>query len=462
MRRLRTLALTAVAQLWRLAAQIQEHGRAVWPQVTRFYRPQGLRITGLGLINEEEVFFATESGISGFHDGFLTPLVHTDHATPQAFHLCHHRNSIFYEALGYDSGELTIFEYSLVARRRERIQGFQDAAPATALACIDRMLLRASPSSLLAVHLQSNRPPSVLREFHLGAAPVTSLSVGFAADVYTRAQIFALVSQNRSLLRLRLTPQGDDLAVSAASQELLSGGSGSDGPIGSATAYDPRHILWSHGNILFTDGCSLREIRDANVRTLVGSPADCVRPANESLELAPWATRLSRPKALAGASDGTVSEVVLFLTGAQVSRVASQRDACTQHLSEQKCSQQLDCGWAEGSGHSLCFGCELLRLWAASQRPPVDPCSLEGASRASTRYGLASCGCLPPGPQPSSGGRSWSGADAVQVMLSIIVLWVGTCAALLVYRAHRRAVVINELYGVDTAEFHVFNDEDSS
>ena len=33
-----------------------------------------------------------------------------------AFHLCHHRSSIFYETLSKDGGVLTVHEYSLLAK----------------------------------------------------------------------------------------------------------------------------------------------------------------------------------------------------------------------------------------------------------------------------------------------------------------------------------------------------------
>ena len=33
-----------------------------------------------------------------------------------AFHMCHHRSSLFYEVLSKDGGVLTIYEYSLLAK----------------------------------------------------------------------------------------------------------------------------------------------------------------------------------------------------------------------------------------------------------------------------------------------------------------------------------------------------------
>ena len=89
------------------------------------------------------MYFATKSGVSMLHEGLLTPAVERhdaatwQHTLPSlsrkrlmqwkrsllasaqelvAFHMCHHRSSIFYEVLSKDGGVLTIYEYSLLVK----------------------------------------------------------------------------------------------------------------------------------------------------------------------------------------------------------------------------------------------------------------------------------------------------------------------------------------------------------
>mmetsp|Transcript_137488 Transcript_137488/g.293842 ORF Transcript_137488/g.293842 Transcript_137488/m.293842 type:complete len:485 (-) Transcript_137488:188-1642(-) len=438
-------------------------------QSSTFYRPHEVQIEHVGLVNEGAAYFATRRGVSLLRDGLLTPVLEVVDADLTAFHLCHHRGSIFYEVLAREGGTLSIFEYSLAARQKVMVREFQDAtAPATSLACVDQLLLRASPANLLALHLPSGAE-SVLRKFYDSASldAFASLAVSYAADVITRSEVYAVVPQNHSLLRLRLTDEGGLVAI-ASTEPLLLGGDGSDGDLAAATAHQPLQVLWARGKVLFVDGCSLREIHDGQVRTLLGVPTECMETGNETLEPVSWTSRLSRPMALAASADGTAGLEVLLLTGAEVIRVAQHANVCTARLTDDSCLADPGCAWAEGPGpdHHLCFDCEGLERWANSLRQGVEACSLELAPRAGTRYSLTGCGCAPPppAPEPAPGPDPQSDSEgavtAGQVILVAFVIVAALIIAVLLYRASRRAAVMRELYGVDTAEFHTFTDEE--
>jgi len=432
-----------------------------------FYRPREVQIEAVGIVNENLAYFQTRWGVSALHDGLLTPVIEVDKdsADITAFHVCHHRGSIFYEVLSRDGGAMTIFEFSLGTRQKEKVREFQDVAAATSLACVDQLLLRASRSNLLAVHLRPSAV-SVLRTYGAEehSSVITSLAVGYAADVVSRAQVFAAVPENRTLLRLHITNEGGLLV--ARSEPLLLGGDGSDGPLDAATAHDPQHVLWSRGKVLFVDGCALREVDGGSVRTLLGAPESCIPPANETVEPVPWASRLSRPAALAGSADATAVGAVLLLTGAEVVQVVQRANDCVEHLTDADCVEQHGCGWAESSTSEqhACFDCNSLEEWANRQRPAVQACSLEGAPRAGTRYSLTGCGCVAPSPAPPPAppapADSGGAANTVQAVLAVILIIAAAIAGILLYRAFRRAAVMRELYGVDTAEFHTFTDDE--
>jgi hypothetical protein len=65
---------------------------------TSFYRPHGIEIDSVGLVNSELAYFATRSGVKKFEDHFLhsVPDVDTHGEELSAFVLCHHRNSFFF------------------------------------------------------------------------------------------------------------------------------------------------------------------------------------------------------------------------------------------------------------------------------------------------------------------------------------------------------------------------------
>ncbi|CAE8655900.1 unnamed protein product, partial [Polarella glacialis] len=226
------------------------------------------------------------------------------------------------EILAKDGGVLTIYEYSLSARESVKIRVFQETVPATSLACVDQLLLRASPANLIAISLQQGGfgHTSVLQKFRdpEGADALGSLSVGFAADVPSQAQLFAVAPRNRSVLRLHLVEDETTGGLHLGGSELLvAGGDGGDGPLSEASALEPRQVLWNHGKVIFSDGCSVRQIDGGLVTTLLGAPAECVEPGNETLAPVPWATRISAPAALAAEAEGTAGAAVLVLTAAQ-------------------------------------------------------------------------------------------------------------------------------------------------
>lgn len=440
-------------------------------QSTAIYRPRQVEIRAAGLVNEAAVYFETPDGVSALHDGgFLTPLLEVDDANIKAFHLCHHRNSIFYEVLAREGGGLTIFEYSLAARSRARVREFQDAAPATSLACVDQLLLRASQANLMAISLQQDdTPPAIVQTFHApdGSDVLTSLAVGFAADVFSQAQIYAVAPGNRSLLQMGLAAGEAGGHLYTSSKALLEAGPGDDGPLAHASVRRPGLLAWAQGRLLFTDFCAVREVSaERYVRTLLGSPlVACSGAGNETLEPVPWASRLSDVVGLAGAADGTAAGAALAVTRAQVVRMAEVREDVCADLHHEDCtSHAAGCGFAEGASQSRCMSCSGLQQWAGSQLPPLQLCSLEAATRAGVRYSLVGCGCQPapePEPDPDDPGSDAQNTVpiALQVVVGFVLLAVLLAVALLLYRASRRAAAAREMYGVDTAEFHTFTDD---
>mmetsp|Transcript_76945 Transcript_76945/g.213822 ORF Transcript_76945/g.213822 Transcript_76945/m.213822 type:complete len:486 (-) Transcript_76945:273-1730(-) len=467
-------SVTVASVFFASAEPTRDYAAGLWS--TAFYRPvqEAAQLRGVGLVNDETAFFATRSGISGLHDGVPAPLLEVADGDIVSFHLCHHRNSIFYEVLLHEGAKLSIFEYSLIARSKVHVRDFQDIAPSSSLACVDRLLLRASPASMLSISLQGG-PLSVLREFHSdisGASDaITSLTVSYAADVYSRAEILGVVPHNRSVVRFRLAADVVGRPVVTGLEMLLPGGDGSDGPLKTATVHEPSQVLWTRDRVILADGCALREVRAGNVRTILGIPVACVEPAAELLEPVPWASRISRLQGLAGAADGTSLGTVLAFTGAQVVHVSEGTDRstaehCAANAHEAACVAQHACGWAEGDGSDqhLCLDCVGLQHWADGQA-----CAFESAPRAGTRYGLAACGCLPPQPGPEPGpitpapGAGGHHHEGIWAFLVFLTLLVGLVVAFMMYRAHRRAAAMRELYGadtIDTAEFHTFTDDD--
>eukprot|EP00929_Paragymnodinium_shiwhaense_P009388 TRINITY_DN113552_c0_g1_i1.p1 TRINITY_DN113552_c0_g1~~TRINITY_DN113552_c0_g1_i1.p1 ORF type:complete len:473 (-),score=83.45 TRINITY_DN113552_c0_g1_i1:56-1474(-) len=464
---LRAWSLCAVAAA---ASAGREYVPGMWGRSVYRAR-EGQQLHGVGMVNEESVYLATRSGISGIHEGMLTPLLEVSDGEITAFHLCHHRSSIFYEVLAGEGGGLSIFEYSLVARTKNHVKDFQDIARATSLACLDKMLLRASPSSLLSISLQQDGASTVLREFgHDGGSydAMVSLTVGYAPDVYTKAEVYTLVPRNRTVLRLRLSSDAVGRPTLQSSEVVLRGGDGADGAGGSLL--EPSQVLWMRDRIVIGDGCSIREYRGGLLKTLFGSPAECAEDATQSaVEPMPWASRISRLTALAGASDGTATSAIAALTATgEVVSVAgtsgSLQKTCGAFAKQDSCTSHTGCGWAEGdvSGERLCFDCYDLRRWAKGK----DECSLEGTTQAGTRYHLAGCGCLPPHDPEDDGGFEGIHHEGIWICLVILSLVAAAAGCLWLYRAHRRAVALRELYGadlMDNAEFHTFTDvEDAS
>jgi len=469
---LTTLLVLAQSEDGKLAegVPVREYATGAWS--SSFYRPHQLQITGIGLINQETAYFSTRWGVSELHQGHLKHLqLEVGDAEISAFHVCHHRNSFFYEVRARDGGTVTIFEHSLLFENKLQVWQSEDVAPATALACVDKLLLRASSANLLAIDVEGaesdkeSAAVSVLFEYdpHNGAADViTSIATGYAADVFTRAQVIALIPHNRTILRLHLEADHDTAKIIAESEPLLHGGDGSDGALGSASAHEPLLVLSVHDAVLFADGCALRQISEGHVRTLIGEPTECLAPQNETVEPVPWASRLSKLEALASAAEETQDGTVLALTGSEVFSLVQREDVCTRHADSEGCSSEPNCGWAEGAqpNERLCFSCDGLHEWASRQATVLDPCLLELAPRASTTYHLGGCGCIAPEPIPDPAEEDGEGLTILQVIVGVSVLIGAFCCALTFYRASRRATAMRELYGSESCEFHVFTDDE--
>jgi hypothetical protein len=326
-----------------------------------------MQITGIGLANEETAYFAKTRSVAQWrsaeqqlndmhlpvHDGKIS-----------AFHLCHHRNSFFYEVT--TDGSATIFEHSVERQTEEaqRVWHSEDADPSSSLACVDKYLLRASDSDLIAIDVETEHPDepddhehrqpdvSVLFEYEDGGR-IASVAVGYAADVFSKANVIAAVPDNRTIVRLHLSSDPhEEKKIVAEVESLLSAGDGSDGLLGDASAYDPRHVVSVHGNVLFADGCALRQIADGHVKTLLGAPSLCTAPQNETVEPVPWASKLSKTMALAGVAEDTSDSTVLALTGSEtqhVLKVTQTEDSCQAHSDQDDCVAQDGCAWASGA-----------------------------------------------------------------------------------------------------------------
>jgi len=461
-----------------VAAPIREYAPGSWSQSVYDSRiPEAHHIAGVGLVNDEEIYFGGRSpaGIFAVHRSELTQIEAVE-GEITTFHLCHHRSSIFYEVLSPEGGDHSIFEYSLISRSKKRVRTFQDRPSATSLACLDRYLLRTSAENLLMIPLMEQVGGEVLEEFHAGDA-IASLSVRYAADVFTRAEVFGVVPTNRSVIRLRFTTNTFNQPRISKLETVLSGGDGNDGVLKSATVKEPHHVLcMKDDQVIIVDGCSVRQLQGDHVRTLLGTPGECETPAEEHVEPVPWSSRISRPLALAGAADGTASGAMLLLTGAQVISMSAAGDsgaagsdpeeaACATHQSEGSCVSHRDhgCGWTEGDapGEKLCLSCTALQHWAWGHA-----CDWEGTTHAGTRYALAGCGCVAPEPEPDPDDPN--GIHHRGIWILLVIITIATCIGglLVVYRAHRRAAIARELYGghygecIDTAEFHTFTDDD--
>lgn len=411
-----------------------------------FYRPRDVDLKHIGLVNVETVFFATHSGVSTLHDGLLTPAVEVRDAELTAFHMCHHRSSFFYETLAKDGGVLTIYEYSLLAKESVKVAIFQETVAAKALACVDHLLLRASQANLVAVSLTPGAPKSMLQKFK-DEDHFTSMAVAFPADSVQHAEVYAVVPRNRSVVKLRLHQDSVDLHLSDI-QELLPAGDGADGSVEQASVLDPLHVAWLHGKLLVADRCALRQVSDGYVHSLLG--AECSE--NETLQPAPWASKISTPLGLAAESEATAGQTAMLLTAHQVIQV-SEEEGCAE--SSRDSCLKAGCGWAEGdASHMHCFSCKLLQSWADAQRPTVDPCVLEAKLQpGATRYDLEACGCKPPAPPKYEGGDSLWG-------IVRLVLFFGTLGiAIAWFRQRQRQRRDEEMYvPAPNVQFHTFND----
>jgi hypothetical protein len=445
-----------------------------------FYRPQQMQITGIGLANEETAYFAKTRSVAQWRrdeNKFIEMTPPHESGKISAFHLCHHRNSFFYEVKG--DGSVIIYEHSVERWHDEAprtIWQSEDAYPASSLACVDKYLLRASESDLIAIDVEpkhdddhEHRPLDVSTLFEYGPheGHIASVAVGFAADVVSRANIFAAVPGNGTLVRLHLSSDlHEDHKLIAQSEPFLLAGDGSDGALSDASAYDPRHVASVHGTVLFADGCALRQIADGRVKTLIGVPSRCTAPQNETVEPVPWASRLSKAMALAGVAEETSDRTVLALTGDRSSpahevqhvfKVTQRDDSCSEHVAEDECTTQQGCAWAIGAKEieRLCFSCEALDEWIRGQHDVGEKCMLEMQPRFGTNYNLIGCGCVAPTPVP---GSSDFGLTAFQILVGGAVILAACCVLTMLHRASRRAAAPRELLYEDCAEFHIFTD----
>ncbi|CAE7732302.1 ANKRA2 [Symbiodinium pilosum] len=418
------------------------------------------RVNQIGMVNEQAVYFATKSGVSMLHEGLLTPAVERHDAELVAFHMCHHRSSIFYEVLSKDGGVLTIYEYSLLVKESVKVAIFQETVPAKSLCCVDNLLLRASRASLLAVSLSPaghGAPPSILQKFKDAEQDVLgSLAVAFAADVVQHAHVYAVAPRNRSVVKLRLQEDTHGILHLTSIEELLAAGEGADGPTETASVVQPHQVAWVHGKLLLADGCSLRQVEEGRVTTLLGSPTECVDAANETLSPADWVSRISQPLGLAAEAEATAGHTVLVLTRGQVIQVTQQEEGTCTGSSHDACTKE-ECGWVEDDRHNRCLSCSALHAWAEAQRPPMDPC-LQLTGAGFVRYDLGPCGCVAPTTTPAPE-EDIGVAGFVRV---VVVLGVASGVLFYCWRERQRRRLQQDMYGLasDTVQFHTFNDQD--
>jgi len=447
-----------------------------------FYRPRNFPITDIGVWDEDTAYFSSRHSVKKIDEGHLMPMNGMEVGGGDeiiAFHLCHNRNSFFYEVQAEDGGTVTIFEHHLDDDHRVEVwKNEEDASSAKSLLCVGKLLLRASQDDLLAIDIERSESDhehpsvSVLRKYDRNdddALVITSLATHFANDVYTNQQVYGLVPRNRTLLKLHLETDHETEKVIAKSEILLSGGDGSDGDRDSASLLDPLFVLSLHDSVLFADGCALRQIsRDERVRTLMGAPRECTSPQNQTVEPVPWATRLSPLQALAGSPEGTRYGVALALTKEEVVSVVQREDSYCAELDSEDCLAHPGCGWAQGEKlhEQLCFDCDALRQWESARKDivgeDIDICLFEAAPRARTTYRLGGCGCAAPEttPQPDADGV---GLTILQFFIGGSVIIGGCLGGLTYIRAQkRRAALAREMYGsIDCCEFHVFTDEEA-
>jgi len=285
-----------------------------------------------------------------------------------------------------------------------------------------------------------------------------SLAVAFAADVVQHAQIFAVVPRNRTVVKLHLQEDTGGALHLTAAEELLAAGEGADGPVAAASVSQPSQVAWLHGKLLVVDGCSLRQVEEGRVTTLLGSPTDCVETGNETLSPAFWLSKITQPLGLAVESEATTGNTVLVLTRAQVIQVTQQEDNMCAESSHDACVKAAGpCGWVEGEqSQHRCFSCPSVHTWAESQRPPLDPCGLQSVPGL-VSFDLAPCGCsLPPETTPAPD-EDVGVAGFVRVVV-VLGIFVGVFFYLWRQRQRRR---LQDMYGVapDTVQFHTFNDD---
>jgi hypothetical protein len=77
-----------------------------------------------------------------------------------------------------------------------------------------------------------------------------------------------------------------------------------------------------------------------------------------------------------------------------------------------------------------------------------------------TRYALSGCGCAEPSPEPDPEDPEGHSLSAGQVFLVFLVVIAAVAIGFLLFRSFRRANAMRDMYGVDTAEFYTFQDDD--
>jgi len=409
-----------------------------------FFRPRQVKIEGLGLVNELQVYTTTSQKVMQMIQPpptvTFSPVdsVH-DSETMTASVLCHHRSSIFFEVRSSDHGQVTIYELDILHDKQHHVvRELQDVEAAIALACVDSHLLRLSYSDFMFIDLKE-KTYSVLMSYQGPSDSnfISSISVRYAADQLNQAEVYAVFPRNRSIGRMKLTRENHE-PPQLGGVTVLNGGSGSDGVLAKASVREPHSVLATHSEVFFADGCSVRIIRNGVVRTLLGDPgvSECVPSQEESLELAPWASKIARPSKIAGAADGTAHPVALLLTEGEhapgydggspnsIFRLVLTDSPCAHFTDEKQCLANR-CAWAEGrlSSQRLCFDCQNLHDWAAAEAKKsgnfFDGCSLQFKRRAGTRYSLTGCGCRsrPDSGDGGGGGGFW---QAFWLLLALI------------------------------------------
>eukprot|EP00747_Dinoflagellata_sp_TGD_P131518 gnl/TRDRNA2_/TRDRNA2_174975_c0_seq1.p1 gnl/TRDRNA2_/TRDRNA2_174975_c0~~gnl/TRDRNA2_/TRDRNA2_174975_c0_seq1.p1 ORF type:complete len:509 (-),score=68.39 gnl/TRDRNA2_/TRDRNA2_174975_c0_seq1:270-1796(-) len=418
----------------------------------RFYKPSQAKILGVGLENEDRAYFATEDRLVTVETGGLlsTLMELPDDDKLTAFHLCHHRGSLLYEAKHTTTDNKTtivLYEYSLSVRNWLQVIDLGSVPPADSLACVDRVALRSSSTGVIAIDLMKKMATSLLTfEAPDGSDVLTSLSVAFASDTTEHAVIYAVAPHNHTLLKLRFIPEQEGLALNSSFEVVIPAGDGHDGSVGGplgASALDPQRALWAAhmGALLFVDGCALRAVVGGSATTLLAGPdgsGTCVQPLKESVGSLPWNWDLSGPMHIAGSGPGTADAGALLVTGEQVLYVKWPETSCSSYTDESECVSHDGCGWAEGStdiardaGQRLCFTCEGLQWWSEMSSPGLDDiCSLSGSPKtAALRYkswfNLVSCGCaLPPGGQTPDSSQGQGLGILVVLLLTVAFLLV--------------------------------------